>query len=322
MLSSIGRAAIRRVGAGASHPSTNRVLQSLRHLQRVDKSNNVASNSALYQFFTSFRRSYATTTQATKPKTKTSVTAKAKPKTKTAAPKKPVKKAVKKKAVAKPKPKAKPKKKVLTDEQKQKAELKALKATALTPPKGKPSTAWMVVLSEMMKKAAATPGGTTSVAKEAAARYKSLTTEELEHYNHIAHQNKMENESEYKKWIDSHKPEEIRLANNARNLLKKKASPSKRTSKYQLLQDPRIPKQPRNAWTLFGKERWSSGDLKGMSVVEGTRLVIKEWKELSPSQRKPYEDEEAAQKRQYIQEYRTVFGRDPKFIQDQQKAAA
>lgn len=175
MLSSIGRAAIRRVGAGASHQSTNRVLQSLWHLQRIDKSNNVDLTSTLLQFSFSVRRPYATTTQATKPKTKTS-TAKAKPKTQKAV----LKKAVKKKAAAKPKPKAKPKKKVLTDEQKQKAELKALKATALTPPKGKPATAWTVLLSEMMKKGSVPPGGTTSVAKEAAARYKSLTAEELE----------------------------------------------------------------------------------------------------------------------------------------------
>jgi hypothetical protein len=87
---------------------------------------------------------------------------------------------VKKKVVAKPKPKAKPKKKVITEEQKQKAELKALKVTALTPPKGKPATAWAVLLTDMMKNHTSGDKRVASASAEAAAKYKSLTTEELE----------------------------------------------------------------------------------------------------------------------------------------------
>ena len=181
MLSDIGRAAIRRVGAGVSHRSTNRVLQDVWHLQRAGKSNNTVSPSNLRQFSFSLRQSYPTTTPATKPKSKTSTTTK--PKTKKAASKKPVKKAVRKKVVAKPKPKNK----VLTELQKQKAtlkkereELKALKATALTSPKSKPATAWTVLFSEYMVENGKGPSNTSSIAKDASAKYKSLTTEELE----------------------------------------------------------------------------------------------------------------------------------------------
>jgi outer membrane biosynthesis protein TonB len=186
MLSNTGRAAIRRVGAGASHQSTNRVIQSLWHLQRVHKSNSAVSSSSLRQFPIALGRSYATTTKATKPKPKTSNKAKAKPTAKKAAPKKQVKKAVKKpkkKVVAKPKPK----RRVLTEEQKEKsklqkqrAELKALKATALTPPKLKPATAWAVLFTESVIRDGKGVSNVSSVTKDASAKYKSFTAEELE----------------------------------------------------------------------------------------------------------------------------------------------
>jgi hypothetical protein len=112
----------------------------------------------------------------------------------------------------------------------------------------------------------------------------------LQHYNHIANQNKVANESTYKKWINSHTPEEIRLANNARNLLKKhevaKGVLKKGSHKFTSLEDPRIPKRPIQAWTQFATTRWNSGDLKGIKVGDATRQILKEWKELSPSQRK------------------------------------
>ncbi|KAG0649936.1 Non-histone chromosomal 6 [Hyphodiscus hymeniophilus] len=319
MLSSIGRAAIRRGGAGASYKSTNRVLQRILLLQRVAKANNVGSPFSLRQFSSSLLRSYATTTAKAKPKTKTSAP-KAKSTAKKAAPKKPVKKAVrakpKRKVASKPKPKAKPRKKVLTpkqkertERQKQTLELKSLKATALTLPKAKPATVWTVILTEAVGKSSSLTLGT----KEASAKYKSLTASELEHYNHIANQNKEENQTAYKKFIESHKPEEIRLANNARHLLAKRDG-KKASSRLPALRDPRIPKLPSKAGIFFGADRWNSGDLKGLKIPEASRLIWNEWKELSPSERKPYEDQEAADKTRYIQEYKTVFGRDPLFV--------
>ena len=150
------------------------------------RSSNVDSTFVLRPSSLSLLRSYATATLKTKPKAKTSA-AKAKPKTKTTAAKKAVKKTVKRKIAAKPKPKAKPKRKVLTDKQKEKAAkdkqtaaLKALKATALSPPKGKPANAWAVLLAEFVTKGIAGGGQIGSLAKEASAKYKSLTAEEKE----------------------------------------------------------------------------------------------------------------------------------------------
>lgn len=106
----------------------------------------------------------------------------------------------------------------------------------------------------------------------------------LQHYNRIANKNKAENEAEYKKWINSYKPEEIHLANNARHQLKRLSSG--RTGKYTNLQDPRIPKQPGSPQSLFTRDRWSSGDFKGVKLADAAPRIAKEWKELSPSQRK------------------------------------
>jgi hypothetical protein len=60
----------------------------------------------------------------------------------------------------------------------------------------------------------------------------------------------------------------------------------KKTTKFQLLEDPRLPKRPATSWTLFASSRWNSGDFKGIKVVDATPQILKEWKELSPSQRK------------------------------------
>ena len=107
----------------------------------------------------------------------------------------------------------------------------------------------------------------------------------MQKYNHIANQHKIENESAYKKWIDSHTPEQIRLANNARHSLNKKEG-RKGNRKLSLLEDPRIPKRAPPVWAFFCKERWSSGDFKGITAPEGSKRIWQEWKELSPSQRK------------------------------------
>lgn len=179
MLSSIGRSAVRRVVARRPQ-STNKSLQSIWHFQRVD----THSSSAHSRRSVSAQRSYATATKvATKPKAKKTTAAKPKTKktTKTTpatAVKKPI---TKKKVVAKkPKPKAKkPVKKVLTEEQKSRADLKALKEAALSPPTKKPDTVWQAVLTETTR-ADGTGGDVALKSKSAAARYKSLSPAEIE----------------------------------------------------------------------------------------------------------------------------------------------
>lgn len=183
MLSTIGRAAVRRVGGGASQ-STNRALCcSLLRLHGVDASQNSINPSAQRQFTIALRRAYATATKdVAKPKAKSAVKAKAKPKSAAKKPaKKPVKKKVKKtKAKAKPKPKIKKAvKKPLTDEQKLRLDIKKLKETALLAgqPKSAPISAWQVVLKEGGDKISSK---ISERAKSAAEVYKALSPSELE----------------------------------------------------------------------------------------------------------------------------------------------
>lgn len=188
MLSTIGRAAVKRVVGGGTQ-SANQALRSIWHIQRVDSTQNPFNTSAGPQFTLPIRRPYATATKAT-PKLKSKKTAtKAKPKAKKAAPKKKVvKKVVKKKTKAKAKP-VKKVKKVLTEEQKSKlaatkarAHLKELKEQALSPPLHTSVSAWQVLLTEFSKRPqpAGQKGDIGSVSKEASAKFKSLTPAELE----------------------------------------------------------------------------------------------------------------------------------------------
>jgi len=311
MLSTIGRAAVRRVVA-RSPQSTNRAFQSIWHLHHVGASQNPSNTSTRPNVPSSIARSFATATKAA-PKTKTTKATTTKPK-KTAT-KKAVKKPTKKKATPKPKPKVrKPVKKVLTEEQKQKVVLKELKAKALSPPKKKPQNAWTVLASQYAKENG--PNMSSGGMKEAAAKYKSLSPEQLESYNHIANQNKAANEIALKQWIESHTPEQIRVANNARLQLKRKDPGHTWTA----IQDARIPKRPRQAMSFFVKERHASGDLKGIGLAENGRLVAKEWTSLSPSERKTYEDLAIADKQRYAQEFKTVFHRDPELVRSAKAA--
>jgi len=271
------------------------------------------------QFALSFRRSYSTTTEITRvpaTKAKKSTTAKAATRKK-AAPrkvaKKPAAKKVKKqKKVAvkpkqKPKPKTKPKK-VLTIEQKARAELRVLKATALEPPANKPSSAWKVLLKEVGNDPSQSGKTVAAFSKAAATKYKSLSPEELEQYTHKASQNKLANNIALKEWTETHTPEEIRLANNARIQLKKRIG---KPNSYSPLQDSRLPKRNRTPFILFAGDRWASGEFKGVKVTEASLLLRREYQALSDAERKIYEDRAGADKLRYVQEFKTVFHRDP-----------
>ena len=167
MLVNSTRATAHRVLAGLPRASTDSLTQLSSALARVALSN--ASISAQRQSSRLFRlspptalarRAYATGGSASK----STGAAKSKATTKKAAPKK-----------KKPAVKAKrPRKKVLTDEQKGKAEIRDLKKAALSEPKGLPDTAWTVLVAEMSKSAHGLQG------KEASARYKTFSPEDRE----------------------------------------------------------------------------------------------------------------------------------------------
>jgi hypothetical protein len=184
MLSTIGRAAVRRVVAGGPQ-STNRAFHSIWQVQRATLSKD-GDDGLLFIY----RRSYATATKAVaKPKSKSTTATKAKmtakPSAKKTATKKAtkvaakraVKKPVKKKIVAKPK---KPIRKVLTPEEKERKVITALKKQALSIPTRKPDSAWMVYIAEQLKKVDGTPGGLATKMPVICQAYKNLSPAELE----------------------------------------------------------------------------------------------------------------------------------------------
>lgn len=284
------------------------------------------------------RRSYGATISKTRAAAKSTTaskatqTKKATPAKKTVAAKKPAKKPVKK-TVTKAKKKKpvvkKPAKKagrktltktVLKDREREK--LKVLKETSLlkSEPKQPSASKWLVYCSEVRTSGNFEAFGTgkekqQAILKEAAKRYKSLPPAEIERLNHKSQQARREQEVAYKKWISSHTPEQIRQANNARRVLNlrdnKKAAalgePKPAVRKYNQIADDRQPKRFSTAFIMFCKDRWASGDLKGVSLPEASKLMSNEWKALSENAKKQYIQVQEADKLRMAQEKQTVF---------------
>ncbi|KAI9816391.1 MAG: hypothetical protein M1832_005058 [Thelocarpon impressellum] len=207
----------------------------------------------------------------------------------------------KKKAAPKKKKPAVKAKKVLTEEEKTKAEIKRLKAAALSEPKGLPRTAWSVLSAEMAQVSHSLQS------TEASARYKALTPVELEHYNHLANQNKATTDEVRKKWIESFTPDQIREANNARRRLKRLLN---RPQSYHLIKDERQPKRALSPYVHFYLSRVESGDLKHMSVGDRSRLVRDEWKGLTDAEKQQYIDRSATDASRYRRDFKAAFNRE------------
>ena len=97
----------------------------------------------------------------------------------------------------------------------------------------------------------------------------------LQHNNHIANENKAKNQANYRKWVESYTPIQIRQANNARAAL------SRSTKKqWRPLKDERQVKSYRNAYTFFSTERLGSGDFHGIKIPDAAKLIGREFKAL------------------------------------------
>ncbi|KAK5091063.1 hypothetical protein LTR05_001243 [Lithohypha guttulata] len=232
-------------------------------------------------------------------KTKTGKKASAKPK---APPKKPaVKKA--------------PSKTTLTRERV--AKEKQLKATALLDtPKNLPATPWTIIFGETHKnKSNASTADRRNLSNEAAQKYRNLTAEEKEHYNHLAHINKEKNDKTFKKWLSQYTPDQIREANNARRQLKKiwqsKHPTPKHNKEFPLLKDDRLVTRPTGAYAYFTRDRFASGDFARMHVPEASKLIAREWRALSATEKEKYEQQAAADFGRYNEEVLTVYNKTP-----------
>lgn len=97
-----------------------------------------------------------------------------------------------------------------------------------------------------------------------------------QHYNHIANQNKADNAKAYRTWIESFAPEVIRKANKSRHTLTGLGV----KGFVKRLQDDRQVKRAPAAHQFFMKDRYASGDMRGIRTAEALRQILKEWKDL------------------------------------------
>jgi hypothetical protein len=105
--------------------------------------------------------------------------------------------------------------------------------------------------------------------------------------NQIANDNKIANQAAFSKWLQTHTPEQIKDANNARQLLKRKLKKSgAKLHDVSPIADPRLPKRAGNALSYFLKDRHASGDFKGIKIGDAGKLISQEWKTLPAGERK------------------------------------
>lgn len=100
-----------------------------------------------------------------------------------------------------------------------------------------------------------------------------------------AEENKLQNAAIHKAWVESHTVDEIRAANNARHLLKRKFNYPKSGARVKLIKDDRLPRRITPAWPYYVKARWASGDLGNMTAVEASRAISVEWKKMSDAEK-------------------------------------
>ena len=96
----------------------------------------------------------------------------------------------------------------------------------------------------------------------------------------------MKNITEFKRWLSSYSPLRIKQANDARNQLRRQAKKAGKKRAYPHIQDDRLVKQARNAYSFFLSDRVASGDMTHMNIGEIGGLVGREWKALSASDKK------------------------------------
>jgi len=220
---------------------------------------------------------------------------------------------LKKKAAAKKK--AKP---ALTPEQVerkkaalQRAEIKDLKKAALEPPvKSGVRSAWLVfskekggelrerIANESDSEGRATEGKTplatiksqlAAHSKNVSAAWKNVTPAELEHYNHLAHVSNEASDAEYKRWVESHDVNEIKLANLARQKLRRSLD-AKGAKKWPAIKDERQVKRATTSYVQFSVSRQASGDFTHIKIGERAKLLSQEWKALSDEEKQKYKN--------------------------------
>lgn len=90
-----------------------------------------------------------------------------------------------------------------------------------------------------------------------------------------------------KRWVESHTPEEIAIANTARAALRRKEDRKKNhRTKYPAIHDERAVKRGISAYIQFNLNRQASGDFKHIPMTERAKLIGQEWKALSEEEKR------------------------------------
>jgi hypothetical protein len=176
------------------------------------------------------------------------------------------------------------KRRPLTPDEKDITERRKLKKCLLVTPTLAPIRPWNIFCSQEMK------GGhfkVTDIIQGLATKFKSLDTIEIEKLKEQSLKNKTANDVAVKNWIEQHSVKDIKAHNHALSRLAHKWGYNSSEMK---IDDHRVPKRPGGPFGFYISSRWASGDFSGVSATEaGSRMGI-EWKSLTDSQKKPFQD--------------------------------
>ncbi|KAI1143421.1 hypothetical protein F5Y05DRAFT_408866 [Hypoxylon sp. FL0543] len=312
MLSAIGRAATRRLISAPASTSSYRIAVSrlaanplassrifVRTVTRATKKDATTTKSAAKPAATKGRAKQTTKAKASQSKAKT---AKSKPKAKSKS-----KTAAKSRSQSRAKPGPK-RKKALSPEKKAILERKELKKTALfTEPKPLPDTPWIVFVAEHTKNKSRVPGELRSTMAKLSQDYKALPASERQRLVSVAEQNKLSNAAAYKAWVESHTPVQMHNAIKARASLKRKYNIP--TGAVKTIRDDRLPKKAINAYSLFTRARWASGDFANSNIPDASKQISRQWKALPETERHAYEDLAKSSMEHYEKEVESVLHR-------------
>lgn len=111
-------------------------------------------------------------------------------------------------------------------------------------------------------------------------------------------ENKAINAANYKAWVESHTVAEIDAAVRARRRL---ARDFNLNIKHAKITDERMPKRPAVAgWSYYIKAKRT--DQAGVPLTQMAKNLAQEWKAMSPTEKKPYQDLAVAEAAKYQKE--------------------
>ncbi|KAI4792278.1 hypothetical protein E4T44_12828, partial [Aureobasidium sp. EXF-8845] len=190
-------------------------------------------------------------------------------------------------------------------EAKKKEDVKILQAQALSPPRYRQLNIWSVYIKENTT-AKKNSGPVSQFIKQLADDFKDLSSREREHYNHLVNEHNAKSLREFQEWLNAHTPTQIKEANAVRSRLRKLLAVKK--SKYAPIKDDRLVKRPSSSFFQYHKERFNSGDFRGVTTMDASKDIAAEYRALSASEKKKYEDLSAKDLERYLKEHLEVYG--------------